>query len=106
MHATHCLVGCVLCLASFGAAAATSGESQDMGSSAAHAAMGSSTHNAGSTTADTTDANSSSDPANPASEQGSPLSGSGNTPSPGAVPMHRAPEHHVGWQSLLPGSIQ
>jgi hypothetical protein len=77
-----------------------------MGSSATHAAMDSNTHNAIRTATDTTEANSSGDPANPASEQGSALSGSANTPSPGAVPMHHAPERHVGWQSLLPGSIQ
>jgi hypothetical protein len=77
-----------------------------MGSSATHAAMGSSAHSTISTAADTTEANSSNDPANSAAEQGSPLSGNGNTPSPGATPMHRTPEHHVGWQSLLPGSIQ
>lgn len=106
MHATHCLVGCVLCLASIGAVAATSGEAPDMGSSATHAAMGTSAHTTISTAPDTTEANNNSDPANSTSEQGNALSGSANTPGPGAVPMHHAPEHHVGWQSLLPGSIQ
>lgn len=106
MYATHFLVGCVLCLASIGAAAATSGESPDMGSSATHAAMGSSTHNTISTAAETPEANNTGDPDNPGTGQGSALSGSANTPSPGAVPVQHAPEHHVGWQSLLPGSIQ
>jgi len=68
--------------------------------------MGSGTHSTVNSAADATGTNSGGDPANPASEQGSALSGSANTPSPDAVPMHRVPEHHVGWQSLLPGSIQ
>jgi len=112
MHATHCLVGCMLCIVSISVAAATtSSESQDMNGGAVHAVLDSSAHGNGNASGELPDGSSnssgSSDPSGYSMDPANPMSGGGDQDMPGTVPMqHGHVAHHVGWQSLLPGSIQ
>ncbi|MGH8156964.1 MAG: hypothetical protein ACREPQ_02490 [Rhodanobacter sp.] len=107
MRATHWLIGCTLCLAGIGNAVATNLDAQEQ-DSAQHAATDSASSHDGNNsggdvfglTRDTPARNTGSDSA------GSPP-GNSNDRSGGA-PSTPAPTHqsHLGWQSLLPGSIQ
>ena len=107
MHPTFWLVGCALCTVSIGVAAATMGGTQDMDSSA-HAVVDSGTQHEGSSASggDVLGAIRDSD------QRGSGAHGPANPSSSGdragSVPASPARPHqpHVGWQSLLPGSIQ
>ena len=104
MHATYWLIGCALCIASAGATAGTSVESQDM-DDATHATVDSgSLHDGGSDVLGLTRGSSqrSPDTETPASTSSSGEHAGGVST---AVPV-RAHQPHVGWQSLLPGSIQ
>ena len=108
MHATHWLIGCTLCITSLGAAA-VSAESQNLDSSAA-------------TASETGDADSLHESAGTSnndvlglmhegSQRSTSTESSTGTASgdehPVGTPPAMAPHHaHVGWQSLLPGSIQ
>jgi hypothetical protein len=105
MNATHWLLGCVLCVAGLGSAAAASMDTQDTDGSSHAASDVVSAHDASggdvaglnhdvtahSSGADVTTGNT-----------GNDTSHSGGTSS---APVHVRPSH-LGWQSLLPGSIQ
>ncbi|HWX65621.1 MAG TPA: hypothetical protein VNZ27_04250 [Rhodanobacter sp.] len=107
MRATYWLVGCALCIAGIGSATAASLDTQD-GDNVPHAPIDSAAPH---------DANTSSGgdalglnrdcPLSNGSDNASSTSGSGNGRSGGAssapTPTRRP---HLGWQSLLPGSIQ
>jgi hypothetical protein len=103
MHSTYWLIGCALCIASIGVAAATTGEAQDMDSSV-HSAMEDGTaHDGGS---DLLGVIRDSDQRNTGVE--SPASTSSTSNRGGSTPTAPTRPHqpHLGWQSLLPGSIQ
>ncbi len=103
MENTRWLIGCVLCIASIGAAAATFGESQDM-ESAAHSSMsGNSVRDSGTAS----DALSVSSDRRRSGTETAPEASSAEDRASGFpnAPTH-PPRTHVGWQSLLPGSIQ
>lgn len=110
MRATHWLIGCAVCIAGLGSTAAASLDTQALNTST-HATMdGAATRegNAGSggdalgLSRDSSASNSSS-----SDSSGTPSGGAGNehsgTTSPASTPARRP---HLGWQSLLPGSIQ
>lgn len=108
MRATHWLIGCTLCLAGIGSAVATNLDSQEL-DSAQHAATDSAASRDANNnsngdvfglTRDTPSRNTGSDSA------GSTSGNSNDHPSsaPSAPTHSRQP--HLGWQSLLPGSIQ
>lgn len=105
MRAVHWLVGCALCIAGIGGASAASMESQDLDSSSRTLVDSASAHDGNAASGgDAAGLNhdcppaSSSDNAEPASGNGR-SGGSSSAPTPSRRP-------HLGWQSLLPGSIQ
>ncbi len=107
MRATHWLIGCALCIAGSGGAAATSLDTaQDLDPS--HAALDSASLHDGNTGSggDALGLTRDCPPAS-SSESSSGTSGNGSGRSGGAssvpTPTRRP---HLGWQSLLPGSIQ
>ncbi|XRD80293.1 hypothetical protein ISN76_03165 [Dyella halodurans] len=98
------LIGCALCVGGIGAASAMDADTQDLTSMQRSVDSSSSTHDGG--------GNSSGDAlglprdASPSSGSASSSSSNDNCPSttpPAAPSGHRA---YLGWQSLLPGSIQ
>lgn len=108
MRATHWLIGCTLCIAGVGSVAATSLDSQDLDSSA-HATTDSGAHDSGSG-GDALGLNHGCPPhgtGGDASGSGRSGGGGGSDHSGGdaltPTPTRRL---HLGWQSLLPGSIQ
>jgi hypothetical protein len=109
MRVRHWLFGCAVCFAGIGTAAATSVDSRDLDGSA-HAAgdaSGASESNAG---GDLLRLNREASPRGTSSE--STTSSSHGTSGDHTGPDSSAPSHtpqqqpHLGWQSLLPGSIQ
>ncbi|MFC5581773.1 hypothetical protein [Rhodanobacter terrae] len=105
MRVTYWLVGCALCIAGIGNAMAASSETQGQDSSS-HATLentGSHDDNSGSG-GDALGLNRDCPPArgsdNSGSTSGNDRSGGGSS---GSMPARRP---HLGWQSLLPGSIQ
>lgn len=106
MRATHRFIGCALCIAGIGSAAATSLDTQPLDSSPHAAIDSSSPHDGNSSGGDVAGLSHDCTPA-ASSDGSSSTSSSSNDPSGGAssTPMssHRP---HLGWQSLLPGSIQ
>ena len=107
MHSTCWLIGCALCIAGFGVAAASAGETQDMGSSAHSAMDAGAGHDAGGISgSDLLGMAHDSDQRNTGME--TPASTSSASEHAGSVPTLPTRPHqpHVGWQSLLPGSIQ
>jgi len=105
MRATYRLIGCALCIAGIGSAAAASLDTHDLDGSPQAMIDGSSSRGGGSG-GDATgltrdclpaDGNGGSTGSSGGSQDRS--SGGGSTPSS----PHRP---HLGWQSLLPGSIQ
>lgn len=107
MHATHYLVGCMLCLASISAAATTGrNESQEMGSGATHVVLDSNAHSGSTASPELSDNGGGNEQPGPSMDPGNPMSSGNDTDSPGAMQLHRAHAHPVGWQSLLPGSIK
>lgn len=104
MRVNHWLIGCAICFVGIGSAAATTADSREMdntlrgnGDSSAHdssngaepgLARDNTTHSASSY-----------------SHKGAPASGSDHTSGDIAPATHTQPAH-LGWQSLLPGSIQ
>lgn len=103
MENSRWLIGCALFVASIGAAAATFGESQDM-ESPAHSSISGNSVRDSATAGDALSV--SSDRRNGASEA-APEAPSAEDRASGLpnAPTH-PPRTHVGWQSLLPGSIQ
>ena len=103
MHCTYWLIGCALCIASIGVSAATTGEGQDVDSSAHSVMEDGPVHEGGS---DLLGVLRDSDQRNTGGE--SPASTSSTSNRGGSAPTapNRPHQPHLGWQSLLPGSIQ
>ncbi|MES2310969.1 MAG: hypothetical protein V4566_01615 [Pseudomonadota bacterium] len=109
MRVTHWLVGCALCIAGIGSATAASLETQQGQDSSSHTALESTSSHDGNTSSggdalglnrDCPSARSS-DNSGSTSSNGNDRSGGGG--SSVSMPARRP---HLGWQSLLPGSIQ
>lgn len=98
------LIGCALCVGSIGAASATDADTQDLTSMQRSVDSASSNHDGG--------GNSSGDalglPRDASPSAGSAASSPSNENCPGVnpVPAPRSHRANLGWQSLLPGSIQ
>jgi hypothetical protein len=101
MRATHRIIGCILCLAFAGSAAAASLGAPEV-DDAPHAVTSRSAHDSDSDVMGVSRDTSSigSDPAPSSSNRGSDHPGAASS-----APV-RASRPHLGWQSLLPGSIQ
>ncbi|MFI4957708.1 MAG: hypothetical protein ACHP7C_00920 [Lysobacterales bacterium] len=107
MRATHWLVGCALCIAGIGNAMAASSDTQGQDSSS-HASLESTSSHDGNNSSggDVVGLNRDcpstrgSDNSGNTSSSGNDRSGGGSS---GSMPIRRP---HLGWQSLLPGSIQ
>jgi hypothetical protein len=102
MGPKRCLFACVLALTSVGTAAAMGVTTQDP--AAPHAALDSGSHDGGGSSASPTSANHDCLPPGTAgdSSDSNDAGGSGDS-----TPHPRASHHSsLGWQSLLPGSIQ
>ncbi|WEN15012.1 hypothetical protein PY254_17565 [Rhodanobacter sp. AS-Z3] len=105
MRAANWLMGCALCIAGIGGVSAASVDSQDLDHSSRTLVDSASTHD--SNTSSGGDAaglgrdcpSSGSDNAGTTSNSSSHSGGSSSAPTPSRRP-------HLGWQSLLPGSIQ
>lgn len=107
MRATYRLIGCALCIAGIGSAAATSLETQDLDSSP-HTALESTSPHDGNTSSGGDALGLNRDcPSSRSGDSSSGTSSNGNDRSGGGssapTPTRRP---HLGWQSLLPGSIQ
>lgn len=111
MRATHWLMGFALCIAGIGSAAAASMDTQDMDGSSHASSESSSSHetcggggDAIGVGRDCAQHSGAADPAeSPAGSVGNPhehIGGAIVAPAPSQHPPH------LGWQSLLPGSIQ
>ena len=107
MRATHWLIGCALCIAGIGSAAATSLDTQDQDSSPHATADGASANSGNASGGDALGLARDCPPTASNADTSSTTSGGGNDHSGGAssapTQTHRL---HLGWQSLLPGSIQ
>jgi len=110
MRATHWLIGCAVCIAGLGSAAAASLDTRDL-STSAHAAMDNAGAHEGTVGSggDALGLNRSDSAPSNSSNSDSPSSTSANSVEhPGSTAPTPAPTRrpHLGWQSLLPGSIQ
>lgn len=104
MRATHRVMGCVLCLAVMGSAAAASLGAPGV-DNAPHAVTSRSSQS--STSSDSDAIGASRDSTTTDSDATSSTSSSGNDHHGAASSAPTpAPRPHLGWQSLLPGSIQ
>jgi len=98
------LIGCVLCVGSIGAASAMDADGQDLGTAMQRSVdSGSGGHDGAGGSGDdalglSREANSTPSPAASSSCDSCP------TPPPARAPRSR--QNRIGWQSLLPGSIQ
>ena len=103
MHATYWLIGCALCIASVGAIAGTSVEAQDMDDATHVTVDGGSLRDGGSDVLGLTR-----DSGQHSTSTETPASTSSSSDHANSIPTAPARTHqtHVGWQSLLPGSIQ
>lgn len=93
------LIGCVLCVGSIGAASAMDADGQDLGSMQRGVDSSSSSHDGAGSGGDALGL--SREGSNPAKS-----SSSDNCPNANQAPASRGRHAHLGWQSLLPGSIQ
>lgn len=102
MGLKRCLFGCLLALASVGTAAAMGVATQDPTSP--HATLDSGSHDGGGAGSDATSANRDGSLPGPGGDTADDSDGGGS----GAATAHPHARHHgsLGWQSLLPGSIQ
>jgi hypothetical protein len=110
MHVKHWLIGCAICFAGIGGAAATSADGRELDSSL----RGNGDVNSARESVNSSEPGSS-EPTNV--RDGAPRNG-GNESHKGAsnsttdhaagdiTPPARSQQPHLGWQSLLPGSIQ
>jgi hypothetical protein len=106
MHAKYWLIGCAMCIASIGNAAASNRNTQDLDSSSHAVSDASPAHDDGVAGGDVVGLSHNCTPRDNSHETPGNTSGnSDHISSSGAAP---APAHqqHLGWQSLLPGSIQ
>jgi len=106
MRAKHWLIGCALCIASIGSAAATSLDTQEQDSSSHAVTDNTGSHDGGNSNT-SGDALGLTRDGTPHSSASSSTSSSSNDRTGGATTAP-APtrQPHLGWQSLLPGSIQ
>ena len=107
MRATHWLIGCTLCIAGIGGASATNLDSQDQ-DNAQHAASDSvSSRDINSSNGDALGLTRDAPARATGNDNSNSTSGTSNDRSSGAssTPAHSR-QPHLGWQSLLPGSIQ
>lgn len=106
MRATFWLIGCALCIAGTGGATATSLDTQDLDSSPHATADSATAHGGNASGGDALGLARDCPPASNSDNAGN-SSGNGSDHSGGAssapTQTHRL---HLGWQSLLPGSIQ
>lgn len=105
MHATHWLLGCGLCIASVGVMAAPQADTQDLDSSARASVDSGSARDAGGTGNDVLGLGHDTNAHGGGVDAGSDAPASTGRSGGGSAPA-RARSSHVGWQSLLPGSIQ
>ena len=106
MRATHRIIGCTLCLAFAGSAAAVSLDSQSVDSSTRGAATRSAHAGDDCVAGDVLDMNhGSSGSAGGSATSGTPRDSNDRSGAASSAPVP-APRPHLGWQSLLPGSIQ
>ncbi|WP_458071285.1 hypothetical protein [Rhodanobacter sp. BL-MT-08] len=110
MRVKHWLIGCAICFAGIGGAAATSVDSRELDGSLHGAADSSSTRDSGNSSEPGA---SETPPARDSTTHGSELrkgaSGGGSTQDHSGIdvtPPAHVQQTHLGWQSLLPGSIQ
>ncbi|MDE2308587.1 MAG: hypothetical protein KGJ97_09885 [Xanthomonadaceae bacterium] len=109
MRVTHWLVGCALCLAGIGSAAAVQLDASGLdGSMHTAAAADGGAHDDGNRSHGDMPAPAGDDPAHDTSTaSGHRDGGDGGDRSVGTPPTPaHPPQPHLGWQSLLPGSIQ
>lgn len=105
MRATHWLIGCAVCIAGLGSATAASLDVQGLNTSAHSLTMdsvGSREAHAGSG-GDALGLSHDAPSSSSSSSSGDKHGHSAHHPSAARKPVHRL---HLGWQSLLPGSIQ
>ena len=105
MHATHWLLGCGLCIASVGVMATPQADTQDLDSSARASVDSGSARDAGGTGNDVLGLGHDTSAHGGGVDAGSDAPASTGRSGGGSAPA-RARSSHVGWQSLLPGSIQ
>ncbi|CAM5632078.1 hypothetical protein [Rhodanobacter lindaniclasticus] len=105
MRATHRIIGCTLCLAFAGSAAAASLDSQSV-DNGGHAATSQSAHDGDDGVAgDVLGMNRGNSNPGSSSTSGTARSSNDRSGAASSAPAP-APRPHLGWQSLLPGSIQ
>ena len=107
MRATHWLIGCTLCIAGIGGASATNLDTQDQ-DNAQHAASDSvSARDTNSSNGDVLGLAREAPSHATGNDNSNGTSGTSNDRSGGAssTPAHSR-QPYLGWQSLLPGSIQ
>ena len=105
MRATHRILGCALCLAFMGSAMAANLDTQDA-DNATHAAASRTSHDSDNGGGDAVGLNHDSGTIN-SGEAAVGTSRNGNDHSGAAASAPApTPRPHLGWQSLLPGSIQ
>ena len=104
MELKRCLFGCVFALASVGTASAMGVSTQDP--TAPHATIDSGSHDGGGAASDASSTNRDCTLPGPAGDSADDSDGGGGGGS--APTAHPRASHHssLGWQSLLPGSIQ
>lgn len=107
MRVRHWLFGCAVCFAGIGTAAATSVDGRDLDGSA-HAAGDASGASETNTSGDLLRLNREASPRSANGESANSHSASGDRTGPDTSAPAHAPQQqpHLGWQSLLPGSIQ
>jgi hypothetical protein len=107
MRATHWLIGCTLCFGSMGAAHATSMDTQDLDASAHSATDNGGARDNGNGSGDVLGLIRDSTAHGSGSDNSGSSLGNGTDRSGGATSTPaRTRQPHLGWQSLLPGSIQ
>jgi hypothetical protein len=108
MHAKHWLIGCILCIAGTGGAVASSRSTQDLDNATRAVTVTDSTSGQRDGVGDVTELtarNSAPRTSTPDASSSGANNGSDHAGTSGSAPAPvRQP--HLGWQSLLPGSIQ
>ncbi len=108
MHANHWLIGLALCVAGIGNAAASSHTTQDLDSTTHAATDSSSPREEGSSGSGDVVGLTHNCPPRAARQENTSGSSAGSSDRSGSSGSSPAPvrQSHLGWQSLLPGSIQ
>lgn len=105
MHAKHWLIGCILCIVGTGSAMASTQGGQDVDNTTRTVSDSASQRDGSGDVSDLTARNSAPRTATRDTGTNAPVSNSDHSGSSGSAPPPvRQP--HLGWQSLLPGSIQ